>query len=928
MENVYSRDLKGNAKCATCQRTTMFVPARIAIALDDVDIVHNFGPPDELVKSLPSLPSGLAYVLRRLNEGYIYSYSDAWKFDYYNDNDFHVYQVNDTGFITAVDKDEINPFKPSTYQCFQSDKSTKGNSITDSLGLDLFVNLEDNSKINILFSRHQISPKTLENLKEDDQKRKNLMPEVDIKKGSSNLLNIDEWSVLENLEKIDDLKKYSSLVAWEKNFFSEFSKIKYFKPYYVNEPVYLQAYKRDSNGKYIFDKDDNPIPIEGTEELYDIIKNDRLIVLHDPVGMIEDLLSIIEYKKNLFTTELDERKFQAMTNILTLKANVQGKIFTEEFSDLKSKYDRKVIDKELEKLSGLEREGYEVSRQITIQYDNNHYDYSIKEIEALNKNAKKEFENVWYNNGFFSKSFSSYYKEEEMIKWLESLNTEKENYVNTNLLPLIELYLNFLKSDNLLNYMEYSFDHETKFSAVKFLEICSRIIGESDTFKIASEYYSRLLNESDFSNRKNYLLRLMTYDSKNIQSQILAASGTLNTYQMTGVAFATSQLIDESGLTSLENANKKINDLSEKLKSLNDLLSEQIGGCASRVINGQAQKSINKTVAMKCLETFSDSDRVLVGKLYQGTLKQVTLNIIKDFNIDYSELVPKKNQSERSAKKALNASYLTNVKKLIEGIFISNPDFYTYGETKTKIQVVLFKDGAGNISTGDDVIRSNQGEIVKVEDDIKKIEAGKNVSYARTTTGFGFGVFAFNLQFVSLLGAIEKTTGSRQSQFELAAALSATVGNIADVFSRKLDAKIKLTGGDANSKRLLGVQQRIMKSGLYGAALILSSIEFYKLGQAFNKGNYQMSVTYFVNGIMISISTWLFVTGTKFMRLGLTGGWWGLITLPILYGISQWIEFEKNNVMKEYIEKSLWGVESLDWSLAADEQAFKNSVDN
>ena len=32
--------------------------------------------------------------------------------------------------------------------------------------------------------------------------------------------------------------------------------------------------------------------------------------------------------------------------------------------------------------------------------------------------------------------------------------------------------------------------------------------------------------------------------------------------------------------------------------------------------------------------------------------------------------------------------------------------------------------------------------------------------------------------------------------------------------------------------------------------------------------------------------------------------------------------------MKEYITKSLWGVGSLDWSLAADEQAFKNSVDN
>lgn len=37
MGNVYDRDMKGNAKCPTCQRTTMFVPVRIAI-----DVVLGF----------------------------------------------------------------------------------------------------------------------------------------------------------------------------------------------------------------------------------------------------------------------------------------------------------------------------------------------------------------------------------------------------------------------------------------------------------------------------------------------------------------------------------------------------------------------------------------------------------------------------------------------------------------------------------------------------------------------------------------------------------------------------------------------------------------------------------------------------------------------------------------------------------------------
>lgn len=921
MDNIYSKDLKDNPNCATCQRTSMFVPVRIAIAIDDQTVDNPFGPPDYLIKSLPQLPNGLTYILRRLSEGYVYAYSDSWKFDHYNDVDFHVYQVNETGFITAVDKDEINEFKPSTYQCFQSEKTTKEINITNALGLDLFVNIEENSKINMMFARHQLSPKTLENIKKEKNNRDIIMPLIDIKKGSNNFLNIKEWDILENVE---NLKDSSKLVAWEKDFVNKFSKIKYSHPHYANNPIYLQAYQRDEEGKVIFDKDDNPIPIKGTEELYDIIKEDRLIVLNDPIGMIEDLLNIIEYKKNLFTSDLDKKKFQAMTNILTLKANVQGKIFTEELSDIKTQYDRKVISEEMGRLSSLEQEGYEVNRQITIQYENRYYDYTLKEIENLNKNVKKEFEDAWYKNGLFSKSFSSYYKEEEMIQWLELLNMQNENYVNNNLLPLIEKYLSFLKSDILFKYMEYSFDHETKFSATNFLEICSRIIGESDTFKIVSEYYSKLLDESDFSNGKNYLFRLMTYDSKNIQSKVIAASGTLNTYQMTGVAFATSQLIDESGLKILNGANTQLNHLSERLNSLNNLLSEQIGGCASRVINGQAKRTFNKTVAMKSLETFSD--KLLIGSEYEGTLKQVTQKIIKDFNIDYSELVSKNNQSKRNAKKALNLSYIANIQNLIQGIFISNTDFYKYGEKNVRIKVVLFKDRSGSLITGDDVVRNTQGEIIKAQDDINKGEATKKAVYARTGTGFGFGVFAFNLQFVTLLGAIEKTTGSAQTQFELAAALSATVGNIADVFSRKLDAKIKLIGSDARSKRLLEVQQRIMRYGLYGAALILSGIEVYKGINASKHNNYVLAFSYLGNASMIFWSTSLFVRGANYLRLGLTGGWWGLITLPILYGISQWIEFQKNNVMKEYIAKSLWGVESAGWSLGGDEQAFKNSV--
>jgi hypothetical protein len=39
------------------------------------------------------------------------------------------------------------------------------------------------------------------------------------------------------------------------------------------------------------------------------------------------------------------------------------------------------------------------------------------------------------------------------------------------------------------------------------------------------------------------------------------------------------------------------------------------------------------------------------------------------------------------------------------------------------------------------------------------------------------------------------------------------------------------------------------------------------------------------------------------------------------------VEYEKNNVMKEYIAQSLWGINSAGWSLAEDKQAFGRVIE-
>lgn len=50
---------------------------------------------------------------------------------------------------------------------------------------------------------------------------------------------------------------------------------------------------------------------------------------------------------------------------------------------------------------------------------------------------------------------------------------------------------------------------------------------------------------------------------------------------------------------------------------------------------------------------------------------------------------------------------------MLEGVFYSKPEFYEYGKKQVKVNIVVFGDQPVNIFTGDDVIRSTEGEVVR-----------------------------------------------------------------------------------------------------------------------------------------------------------------------------------------------------------------------
>lgn len=898
---------QGNGEyCDTCERVGLDLPVRVAIALADPSIKVC---PAHLTTRYPALPEGLVYTLRLLEAGYLYTHSDGWTHKHFGKGAefaLRAYSVSENGYITAIPLDstvEHPDVEKVHQQCFEKEstgfnKQSNSNVILSAIRLDFYTSSSD---VGVLYTRHRLSNMTIEAL-EKKQKSFLVIPKGDTQ--HPRRLHYSEINLVQELANNNFKKAFPWIQGRD---------LSINNPLFKNQEILLH----DVDFHY------------RDKELGDINNDYPIIVLDDPIGMAEDLLSIIRYLAEQSRDVEQERLYQSALNILALEASVKYQFFVEEFSKLKNKYKRKQIEEELEKntnIPAFEQDSFRINRNVTLDMEFNTYDYTQQEIEKVNNKVDNKFKEEWYEGGLFRESYIGKYDEKAMISWMSDFNNK--SMTDDKLESLVGFYVSILKSDLLSEYMQHGFDQKSKFSALNFLDICSRIIGESDGFEVVSHYFETLLAEEDYSNKKNYLLRLMTFDSKSIQEQVLqATAAALSTYQLTGVAFATSQLLDETNISTLTTQNKKINKVSEELENKVKLLSEQLGGSTARVIHKQVKNNEIKTTTIKSFETFSG--KPVTAKIYQGTLKQVVQQVLKDYRIDYSALEKDANKSARLAKKNIQNHYLKNIQNMINDMFLSNPDFYRLSNKHTQLKLALFWDNNSNVYSGNQLKNAAQGAVVSASNfDIEQAQATKASTFARSSTGYGFGVFAFSLQYIGLLEALRGTSGKLDSTAtQLAAVLSATIGNIADVFGRQLKIKVQMYGETTQSRENLIRLNRIMKTGLYGGAILLSSLEFYRAVGALRNQQTLLATLYATNGILIPLSTVFFVQGAS-MRIGLTGGWWGLISLVVLYGISVWINHEKRMLMQEYLSGSAWGITSENWSLSTEKVEYQKIASN
>jgi hypothetical protein len=680
-------------RCATCERLGLYYPVRIAVALR-TDKSDEFKVADNLTDKLPVLPKGLIYVYRRLNEGFIYAYAESWKISQYNDINLRAYNVNANGFISAIDKDNmgVQP-KDKDYSCFQSARNSKAGTLHNAMLLDLLPDQDVSSDVDIFYSKHQLSIESCNQFETNAELRKKISSHVNVKNPTKYQLSSNKYlSCVENTL-VDNYVFIQKMFPWEPDLIDDI--IKY--PFEVNQVftdetgsnVYnFYPIKRDKNGKNIIDPiTKEPVIDEtATPEPY-VTSNNRVIVVNDPIGILEDILAIINYLAEKIRTPEEDRLYQGALQIIKLKALMKAKIHSEKYLELMelngfrygaehmmegiSEEDKSNLhnasvfptqDQQEKILQSLENINANLMNKYKY-YMENFFDFEEKDIIKLTKDINEEFDNQWNKKSLlgWGDSFADKLKQKAMDDWLEQHAQKILNYGKTQIEPIIEFYIEWLKSDILLNYMENSFDHKSPFSGNNFITINTRIIGNADTLELCSKYFAALLQEANYNNRKNYLLRTFIFDSRTLQDQVNSVNDFLGKNQVTTLSFAGAQFFDESSIGQHQNYENQVKTIKESIKTKIDLFSEQIGGTVARVFHGKANQSPNaaKTVAMKSFEVFSG--KTLTSKPYSGKLTDIIQQIMRDSQVNFDEA-----ESRQAKKNAKNAFKVNLEKALLE----------------------------------------------------------------------------------------------------------------------------------------------------------------------------------------------------------------------------------------------------------------------
>lgn len=921
--------------CKFCQRFGQFLPVRISIGLknESIDILK---PHPSVVAKLPKLPYGYEYILRRLNEGYIYTFSEKWMFPIKQDEDkLNLYKVNKNGFIKELNKSEID-VEDTSEKCFESLMTSAGQSLSEIFLLDLYP-VEGND-VSVVYTRHRLSDQAYKNLNNDESIRNQIMQKFDIQGNGvyeflmgKNLVT----KVLDNQQETLE-PTFSKIAPWDSiDIFKNekrtpFSVSQYLKEDEDGNSIYTDIVNRNSKGEEI-------------ARTSHFVTGNAIIVLNDPIGIIEDLVKIINYQKKNITANLYGVECQTYQSINALKKFEYNKIYSENFRKV---FDTKYIDpisKEVKTYTSSEinimttTDVYKLRKESDASKLNMLHEkgelLTNKELDGVGSKSDEEFNRVWNR-------YKHYYNEKRMNNEIKDIAYKVQVELDSILKPILLLYIDYFKSDVLYDYFNFLFDHKSVDSAGKFLDILAKIIQNIDGYNVVSNFFVELMDDSNSENPKNYLARGLSFDNPIIFDGIKQIDEIFKEYKVSETSkYIVEKWKEKNGARSAESFFSFVKFSQMQLKEQTELISEMIGGSFIKSTSRHMDRKNGPFFRSKLMIGFEIfSGKQFIVKDYSGNYKKILKSVINDFNTRYSSELSRvqKNQAKKSLEKSLSKILSTQFDSKL-----SNDSSERYRMTVLIDSEINIEFDTSNFDKNINLegkVNSKEYFLSNTEQayiDNKKLEFESSLIGAKKYNSRlrGFSAFSLGLDVFGLVNIIERMTKQKiidlESYLELVGSLSSVAGSIVDVVILNKTSQLiniqKLNGLRVVSTEVSLLQKGIEKS-ITNLNIFVKEVLYINIivsvfigisGIQKNTNNTVLAVMYGVSAAASIASSILFI-------LGATG--WGIALVAVAFAVDLYIKHLESQKVKDYLRHSRWGLYNENWNIIKERKAYLYAI--
>ena len=538
-------------------------------------------------------------------------------------------------------------------------------------------------------------------------------------------------------------------------------------------------------------------------------------------------------------------------------------------------------------------------------------------------------------------SYVEFYKKSEMEDFLTSGMGKKIQDDNNRILEtLLNKHQDIYESEGYRQQMLYNFDTQDIASGVSYLENILESIGITVNYPECIKRYADDISNKTLRQDNNFILRALVYNYQPVINAILT-EGEKNTpwAAVTQVAWSSifnggAALYADNILRSSTASQAAVAQLSAPLiKVLKEQANKSAVSVVPYAIGFHIQKKITRIdftgrrhQAISLLSGLLDKENTSASN---STVNRFAISIINQLKVE----------GNAHFEKGVNGHMLAlvDMEKAANTLnTLELPSTPTSQGKQERINSINESAKSALVSKGQVYDISSEEFKRFVDPHTKPLSPSAKIA----VVGSMFQIVACASLFYSAVNASESTKSNGLVRlFENSEGWAKLAGGIGFLMGGALDnhadrLMIELTNTALSESQYASKNKQLGRVGRWathiniGSGGIFAMFDLYHAYDENMKGNETISRLYIVSAASgIGSVFWMGSTATL-SAFGMSMSWnyfgWALLAISIVTGII--IGFVSNNVLEEWIENSIWGVDSLKLSYEADMQAFELAI--